>query len=68
MIILDIPRRFNTQSDYTQADLADISDLAQDRKHWRGLAPQIEKAAEESRTRNLDATRAVSQVKLREER
>ena len=33
-------------------DLAEITLLAQDRKRWRGLALQIEKAAEVSQTKN----------------
>ena len=37
--------------------LAKITKLAQDRKCWRGLTSQIEKAAEVSQTKNWDATR-----------
>ena len=33
---------------YSSKDLAEITELAQDRKCWRGLASQIEKAAEVS--------------------
>ena len=37
--------------------LADITDLAQDKKRWWGqLASQNEKAAEESQTKNLDTS------------
>ena len=39
----------------TSKDLAEITDLAQDRKSWRRLASQIEKAAEVSQTQNWDA-------------
>ena len=42
---------------HTSKDLAEITDLAQDRKRWRGMAYQIEKAAEVSQTKNWDATR-----------
>lgn len=38
-------------------DLAEITELAQDRRHWRGITSQIEKAAEVSQTKNWDATR-----------
>ena len=42
---------------HSSKDLAEITELAQDRKRWRGLASQIEKAAEESHIKNCDATR-----------
>ena len=38
-------------------DLAKVTDLAQDRKCWRGLTSRIEKAAEVSLTKNWDAKR-----------
>ena len=38
-------------------DLDEITELAQDRKCWRGLTSRIEKAAEESQTKNWDAKR-----------
>ena len=34
-----------------------ITDLAQDRKRWRGIASQIEKAVDVSQTKNWDARR-----------
>ena len=37
-------------------DLAEITELAQDRKCWRGLASQIKKAADVSQTKNWDVT------------
>ena len=36
-------------------DLAEITELAQDRKCWRGLTSRIKKAAEVSQTKNWDA-------------
>ena len=36
-------------------DLAEITELAQDRKCWRGLTSRIEKAVEGSQTENWDA-------------
>ena len=36
-------------------DLAEITELAQDRKCWKGLTSQIEKAAEVPQTKNWDA-------------
>ena len=42
---------------HSSKDLAEISELAQDRKRWRGLASQIEEAAEVSLTKNWDVTR-----------
>ena len=45
-----------TDATSNQATLAETTDKAQDRKRWRGLASQIEKAAAESQTKNLDAT------------
>ena len=38
-------------------DLAEITDIAQGRKLWRGLTSQIGKAVEVSQTKNWDATR-----------
>ena len=38
-------------------DVAEITELAQDRKCWRELASRIEKAAEVSHTKNWDAKR-----------
>ena len=35
--------------------LAEITELGQDKKRWRGLASQIDKAAEVSQTKNWDA-------------
>ena len=35
--------------------MAEITELAQDKKYWRGLISQIEKAAEVSQTKNCDA-------------
>ena len=52
----DISHRFNIQSD-SGKDLAEITELAKDRKRWKGLAPQIDEATEESQTKNWDATR-----------
>ena len=46
---------------------AKITDVAQDRKHWRGIASQIQKAAEVSQTKKLDeiyANKLVSQLAL----
>ena len=42
---------------HSSKDLAETTELAQERKRWRGLAPQIAKAVEESQTKNWDATR-----------
>ena len=42
---------------HSSKDLAEITELAQDRKCWRALASRIEKAAEESQTKNWDAKR-----------
>ena len=41
-------------------DLAEITELAQDKK-WRGLTSQIYKAAEVSQTMNWNAKRQLSQ-------
>ena len=41
---------------HSSKDLAEIKELAQDRKCWRGLTSQIEKAAEVSQTRKWDTT------------
>ena len=40
---------------HSSKDLAEITDLAQDTERCRGLASQIEKAAEVSQTKNWDA-------------
>ena len=40
---------------HSSKDLAEITELAQARKCWRGLTPQIEKPAEVSQTKNWDA-------------
>ena len=40
---------------HSSKDLAKITELAQKRKHWRGLTSQIEKAAEVSQTKKCDA-------------
>ena len=42
---------------HSSKDLAEITELAQDRKCWRGLTSRIEKAAEVSQTKNSDAKR-----------
>ena len=42
---------------HSSKDLGDITELAHDKKRWRGLASQIEKAAEMSLTKNLDVAR-----------
>ena len=42
---------------HSRKDLAKITDLAQGKKRWRGLASQIEKAAEESQTENWEVIR-----------
>ena len=42
---------------HSRKDLAEITELAQDRKCWRGLTSRIEKAAEVSQTKNWDAKR-----------
>ena len=42
---------------HSSKDLAEITELAQDVKRWRGLALRIEKAAEVSQTKNWDAKR-----------
>ena len=42
---------------HTGKDLAEITELAQHRKCWRGLASPIVKHAEVSQTKNWDATR-----------
>ena len=41
---------------HSNKGLAEITDLAQDRKRWV-LTSQVEKAAEKSQTKNWDATR-----------
>ena len=38
-------------------DLTNITELAQDKKCWRGLASELKKAAEVSQTKNWDGTR-----------
>ena len=40
---------------HSSKDLAEITELAQDRKCWRGLTSRIEKAAEVSQTKNWEA-------------
>ena len=40
---------------YSSKGLAEITELAQNRKCWRGLITQIEKAAEVSQAKNWDA-------------
>ena len=42
---------------HSSKDLAEITELAQDRKCWRGLTSRIEKAAEVSQTKNWDVKR-----------
>ena len=42
---------------HSSKDLAEITELAQDMKCWRGLTSQIEKAAEVSQTKNWDTKR-----------
>ena len=42
---------------HSSKDLAEITELAQDRKCWRGLTPRTKKAAEVSKTKNWDAKR-----------
>ena len=42
---------------HSSKDLAEITELAHDRKCWRGLTSRIEKAAEVSQTKNWDAKR-----------
>ena len=42
---------------HSSKDLQEITELAQDRKCWRGLTSQIKKAAKESQTKNWDAKR-----------
>ena len=42
---------------HSRKDLAEITKLVQDRKCWRGLTTQIEKAVEVSQTKNWDARR-----------
>ena len=42
---------------HSSKHLAEITDLAQGRKGSRGLALQVEKAAEVSQTKNWDTTR-----------
>ena len=41
---------------HSRKDLAEIKELAQDRKCWNGITSQIEKAAEVSQTRKWDTT------------
>ena len=40
---------------HSSNDLSEITELAQDRKCWRGLTSQVEKAAEVTQTKNWDA-------------
>ena len=42
---------------HSSKDLAEITELAQGRKCWRGITSRIEKAAEVSQTKNWDAKR-----------
>ena len=42
---------------HSSKDMAEITDLAKDRKYWRRLTSQIEKAAEMSQTKSWDAKR-----------
>ena len=42
---------------HSSKELAEITELTQDRKCWEGLTSQIEKAAEVSKTKNWDAKR-----------
>ena len=42
---------------HSSKDLPEITELALDRKCWRGLTSQIEKAAEVLQTKNWDAKR-----------
>ena len=42
---------------HTSKDLAEITELAQGRKCWRGLISQIQKAVEVSQTKKWDAKR-----------
>ena len=42
---------------HSSKDLAEITELAQDRKYWRGLTSRIKKAAEVSQTKNWGAKR-----------
>ena len=50
--LIQDPARVNSSK-----DLAGITELAQDRKSWRGLTSRIEKAAEVAQTKNWDAKR-----------
>ena len=58
---ISVQKRLCTGSTLNQTtvkqDLAEITELAQKRKCWRGLTSQIDKAAEVSQTNNWDATR-----------
>ena len=40
---------------HSSKDVAEITELAQDRKCWRGLTSQTEKASEVSQTKNWDS-------------
>ena len=42
---------------HSSKDMAEIKELAQDRKYWRGLTPHIENAVEVSQTKNWDEKR-----------
>ena len=42
---------------HSSKDPAEITELAQDRKCWKGLKSQITKTAEVSQTKNWDAKR-----------
>ena len=47
---------------HSSKDMAEITELAQDRKCWRGLTSQIKKAAMVSQTKKLGREMAISQV------
>ena len=48
---------------HSSKDLVEITKLAENRKRWRGLATQVQKAVEVSQTKNWDATRVIRQSK-----
>ena len=52
LTLIQHPIRLNSSK-----DLAEMIELAQGRKCWRGLTSQIEKAAEASQTKNWDSKR-----------
>ena len=47
---------------HSSKDLTEITELAQDRKRWRGLASQIEKAAKVSQTGTRNGNKSVKSV------